>query len=1200
MALTSITKAQVKIKTYDKYDTYGNILEETEANGTHVVTRYDPSDVLPIAKFAGATYDQTYIDNFSAGTLDGWTQHDQNPYVNTTWSVENGKLVQVSNPPSASNWGTDYLLHSLSTALTGKIVMEFDVTLPLSDGWDLVISMGDDTYSGGNTATGCAIWSGFDQNNWRYYAANGSWYYIATNLTVGKTYHLKIVVNTSSHTADYYVDGKKVLSGGAFRNSSISSIKNIAYGYYGHNNLGATWYIDNIRVYPEQAMAYSQGFDPVTYNITDQTDENGATTSYSYDDFNRLARVQGPDKQWLTQYAYSYSSDRHGGTFDVSDPNFTQTISYTDPDGFDDFTVNNGWTVSGSDISFNYPIQGVPTVKMQSATGSWDSIHKALGSGDVVARTDVYLSSGVNGSPHVLAFNDGSYRFGINYSSSTNNFYVETEMPGVGFLDPYYFSLNVTLDRWYTVEIIKRSDGSCQGWVYPKGENRDYADTYTKSGYPVNWSTNVYSWSNSTAGFFYLAHCYVGSFEQNTTWVDGLGRTIETQGLAGDANNETITAGTYYDVLGRPVVNFRPIENSGVVGYQTNLYQSGWTPGGALTSGSVVYNYYNSSTFPNYSTDAPYAYAEKTYYSDPLDRVDQTGGAGADFRIGAGHETTYNYGVNTSSSDTFTGYGVNTLTKTTVEDPNHHNTITYKDGFGQTIANVVDMDGNGVKSSGDLVTQFQYDALGNLTKTTDPKGLVTGYVYDGRGDLVSKKMPDQDDSTDYQYDKAGKLRFARDPNHKTGGGFIYYKYDYLERVTEVGQYNGSSSDFTNTSDIDNDSWPTSSNQPYIKYYYGPNNGYSGTYSGSLNPENLIGRLAHVRFLDPNTSQWSDTWYSYDNQGNVEWVVQSLNGLSSEKVIEYSYSPQGQLIKLSYQPFTSLEAHFFWYTYDPHGNLTTVYSNDVDDPTTWTRDAAYTYFPDGQVRELDLGTAAQKVDYAYDVQGWLKKINNPGNLTGNSGYADDRFAQELYYTSGSTPQYNGNISKIAWKLAPSLISSSDTPVYNFSYDIDDRLTSSGYYNSGSGSGETDTYSYDPNGNRTGLLREFSGGINENYGYVYSSGTNRLSQVNYSQLATTSYLNYDDNGNTVRSDLRGISSGVYDWRNLPEYFSLSNGKTLSFAYDSEGNRVKKSLSGGATTYYINGTNGQTMAAYDGSGNLLWINILAGGKVIGKIQP
>ncbi|WP_259677245.1 RHS repeat domain-containing protein, partial [Xanthomonas vasicola] len=48
-------------------------------------------------------------------------------------------------------------------------------------------------------------------------------------------------------------------------------------------------------------------------------------------------------------------------------------------------------------------------------------------------------------------------------------------------------------------------------------------------------------------------------------------------------------------------------------------------------------------------------------------------------------------------------------------------------------------------------TKFDYDALDNLTKVTDPKGLDTTYDYNGFGDLVKLTSPDTG-VTSYTYD----------------------------------------------------------------------------------------------------------------------------------------------------------------------------------------------------------------------------------------------------------------------------------------------------------------------------------------------------------------------------------------------------------------------------------------------------------------
>jgi RHS repeat-associated protein len=59
------------------------------------------------------------------------------------------------------------------------------------------------------------------------------------------------------------------------------------------------------------------------------------------------------------------------------------------------------------------------------------------------------------------------------------------------------------------------------------------------------------------------------------------------------------------------------------------------------------------------------------------------------------------------------------------------------------------------------------------------------------------------------------------------------------------------------------------------------------------------------------------------------------------------------------------------------------------------------------------------------------------------------------------------------------------------------------------------------------------------------------------------------------------------------------SFTFVYDGDGQRVKKTLSGGTTTYYVRGAAGETIAVYDGSGSLKVKNILSGGEAIGKID-
>jgi YD repeat-containing protein len=55
-----------------------------------------------------------------------------------------------------------------------------------------------------------------------------------------------------------------------------------------------------------------------------------------------------------------------------------------------------------------------------------------------------------------------------------------------------------------------------------------------------------------------------------------------------------------------------------------------------------------------------------------------------------------------------------------------------------------------------LVTSFQYDAAGNVTKVTDPKSQETDYAYDALSRLTSVEQP-LGHTVSYAYDGRGRL-----------------------------------------------------------------------------------------------------------------------------------------------------------------------------------------------------------------------------------------------------------------------------------------------------------------------------------------------------------------------------------------------------------------------------------------------------------
>jgi RHS repeat-associated protein len=777
---------------------------------------------------------------------------------------------------------------------------------------------------------------------------------------------------------------------------------------------------------------------------------------------------------------------------------------------------------------------------------------------------------------------------------------------------------------------------------------------------------------------------------KSVSYMDGLGRNLQNQVRGGST---TIITDTRYNERGLPEVTSRPYQ----IANQTTYKQYGFegdslgifVPGSALPSNSSIEDEYQSLP----SDDEDYAYSQIQYEASPLARTQKSTLPGPSHKMGSDKEMEMSYGLNTTESFTINGktWAANTLSKTVSRDPEGNETITYTDGWGQTIVSGTNMnpasDDVLNKSSSDLVTYFEYDLKGNLVRVEDPRGLATTYSYNQKGELTSKKLPDQEYSVDYKYDEKGRLRFTQDPNQKsseqditqslsggtsitktivansngvlsfnlswfdlymgnysitikrtddnstiysttfsseygsistqtfnvgsgtyefkgeaedpgdiitTSGAFefesndiyTYTKYDELDRPIETGEYAGSTS--FSSADPDTDTFPTSGNEANIQYYYDGDQAYSG----SLTPQNMQGRISKVSYRDlsVSTTTWGHTYYSYNSLGLVEWVVQDLPGLSVKK-IDYDYDELGRLTQMDYQAGVSGEEFYQRYTYDALGRMEKVETST--DGSTWIKDAEYTsFFADGQPTQLKLGNSnIQTVDYLYTVQGWLDKINDGSISTGTNG---DRFGMNLDY------DYSGNIDLQQWRQVGTAGTNQNTLSYSYSYDNANRLTAADFSGSGYNSDAFDLewMNYDKNGNITGYLRrDNNGNIGYDgigyFGLSYESGTNRLDEI-VEQIDYLDFdIDHDASGNMTKNMLQGFTSVDYDWRNLPAQL-IKGANTLQYAYDSEGNRVKKKM-GSTETHYVRGAGGETIAVYEND-VVQFHNMLAGSDVIG----
>ena len=229
---------------------------------------------------------------------------------------------------------------------------------------------------------------------------------------------------------------------------------------------------------------------------------------------------------------------------------------------------------------------------------------------------------------------------------------------------------------------------------------------------------------------------------------------------------------------------------------------------------------------------------------------------------------------------------------------------------------------------------------------------------------------------------------------------------------------------------------------------------------------------------------------------------------------------------------------------------------------------------GVVDSLDVKSSPglQIVDYAYNVRGWLKGINDVGST-------DKLFNFRIAYNDpvhGAAPLFNGNISETDWRTDNT---DSSLKWYRYVYDPLNRLINAQNWNN---SYNLSYVTYDKNGNIVTLKRH--GWQNStNYwdmdvlAYDYDSGNKLLNVTDTGNNAygfidganTADDFGYDPNGNMVHDLNKGIGTALnngitYNHLNLPVEvkFDNDNLKKITYIYDAMGSKLQKAVTDGSS--------------------------------------
>lgn len=264
-----------------------------------------------------------------------------------------------------------------------------------------------------------------------------------------------------------------------------------------------------------------------------------------------------------------------------------------------------------------------------------------------------------------------------------------------------------------------------------------------------------------------------------------------------------------------------------------------------------------------------------------------------------------------------------------------------------------------------------YDDAGRAVASVAPAGVdlnspaapahTTRSQYDGLGQLLRATSADEGE-TRYVYARDGRLRFSQSAQQRADHTFSYVNYDRTGRPVETGLYAENTTDPTQGLVFEDHLTATPSANSVLQAAVLESRQRTGGLDAAQcreqhstwydqTPDVVPGNRT-PRFGVGTTTKTSNataaTWYSYDELGRVEWMVQQLQGLGT-KTVDYTYDFNGNVLEVAYQKGQP-DAYYHHYTYDADQRLSAVHTSP-DGGTTKTLQATYVYYLHGPLKRV---------------------------------------------------------------------------------------------------------------------------------------------------------------------------------------------------------------------------------------------------------
>ena len=493
-------------------------------------------------------------------------------------------------------------------------------------------------------------------------------------------------------------------------------------------------------------------------------------------------------------------------------------------------------------------------------------------------------------------------------------------------------------EMWYEYDALGRTVKITA--PYEQGNQHPY--TIKMEYHPHNYSDFEISqnWQNpySYAITSHYDPDHPGNDILTTVISDGWGRMLQTKKDAEIAGQEKsiVTGKVEYDCFGRTVAQYHPFTEAATVTARPQ---------------------YNPQTVTGTATVTRYDIMDRpVYVEDPMN-----------------HVTRMSYGFATNG-------GQHLFSNTTIDAKNNAVTV-LKDGLGLQVLTVAPMN---------TVTHFEYNAIGQLKKSTDPDGFDTEYGYDKFGRLTHRHHPDAGDDW-YEYDPAGNLT----KHINAAGEHLDYTYHYNQlTIIACSQYPENNVHYEYGTAAD-----ASINAVGKIIFQDDASGWQTFSYGKL------GELTeNIRTFAPpfeNQTYTFNMYFEYDSWNRIKSMT-----YPDGEVVSYDYNLGGMLEQVTGDKGSEHNEYLHYIEYNTFEQKETVYYGNGT-VTDYSYDVLLRL---SHLRSVCADGTMQDIDYDYDEVSNINSIENlagvlPNNLGGT--YRSDYTYDNLYRLTYATGNWHGN-------------------------------------------------------------------------------------------------------------------------------------------------------------------------------------------------